>query len=370
MRIVHVLDASSRLAGGMFESVKGLAAAMVANGEDVSVLSASDEWTDLDRPAWAEAPPKPMLSGGFAAAIFGQALTKALLDDAPDLVHVHGIWGVAARATTAWMQRTNRPVVVSPHGMLDPWALRRSRWKKRVSRGLWEGRLLRRARFIHALNPTEADAIVAGGWRRPIVTIANGVNLPGPKLSALNPEAKRSLLFIGRLHPKKGLTPLLQAWAATPASLRDRWILRIAGWDEVGLLADLKSLTHSLMIQNQVEFIGPVFGEEKDAVLRSASAFILPSFSEGMPVAVLEAWSYGLPVFMSAACNLPKGFDVGAAFEVGVTPDAIAPVLASLMGDESALQAAGLKGLALVEADHVWSVIARDMYAAYTEVLT
>ena len=82
-------------------------------------------------------------------------------------------------------------------------------------------------------------------------------------------------------------------------------------------------------------------------------------------MAVLEAWSYELPVFMSAACNLPKGFDVGAAFEIGVEPEAITPVLASVLGEGSALAPAGRKGRALVEQQHVWSVIARDMRAAY-----
>jgi len=369
MKIVHVLDTSSRFAGGIFESVKGLALAMIANGEDVIVLSGGDDWSELDRPTWAEAAPKLTMLSGFAAGVLGQALTKALLDHKPDLVHVHGVWGVAARATAAWMQRTGGAVVVSPHGMLDPWALRRSWWKKKLSRSLWEGRLLRRARFIHALNPAEAEAIAAGGWRAPIVTIANGVTLPSHPAPLRRPYGKRSLLFVGRLHPKKGLAPLIEAWAATPPAVRKGWILRIAGWDEIGLLASLESLAKNLMIEDDVEFIGPVFGAEKEAAFQSASAFILPSFSEGMPLAVLEAWSYGLPVFMTAACNLPKGFDVGAAFEIGVSPETIMPVLTSVLTDTPVLEAAGQAGRALVERNHVWSVIARDMRAAYTGAL-
>ena len=368
MKIVHVLDTSSRLAGGIFESAKGLALAMIANGEDVIVLSGGDDWSELDRPAWAKTAPKLSVLGGFAPDLLGQALSRVLLEAKPDLVHVHGLWGVAARATAAWMQRTGGPVVVSPHGMLEPWALRRSWWKKKLSRSLWEGRLLRQARFIHALNPAEAEAIAAGGWRAPIVTIANGVTLPSLPAPLRSP-GKRSLLFMGRLHPKKGLAPLIEAWAATPATVREGWILRIAGWDEIGMLASLESLAKRLLIEDDVEFIGPVFGADKQTALQSASAFILPSFSEGMPLAVLEAWSYGVPVFMTAACNLPKGFEVGAAFEVGVSPDTIIPVLTSVLTDTPVLEAAGRKGRALVERDHVWSVIARDMRAAYSGVL-
>jgi poly(glycerol-phosphate) alpha-glucosyltransferase len=368
MKIVLVVDTMSPLAGGIFESVKGLATAMIANGEDIIVLSGRDDWSELDRPTWAKSMPKLAMLSGVAADVSGHAVTKALLDAKPDLVHVHGIWGVAARGTAAWMQQTNGHIVVSPHGMLDHWALRRSWWKKKLSQSIWEGSLLRRAHFIHALNPAEAEAIVAGGWGRPVVTIANGITLPSLPAPVQRPHGKRSLLFVGRLHPKKGVAPLIEAWAATPSAIREGWILRIAGWDEVGLLASLQALAKKLMIEDDVEFIGPVFGEEKETIFRLASAFILPSFSEGMPLAVLEAWSYGLPVFMTAACNLPKGFEVGAAFEVGVSPGTITPVLTSVLTDTSVLEAAGRKGRALVERDHVWSVIARDMRAAYTGV--
>jgi len=368
MRIAQVLDRSSRLAGGISECVRGLSLAMNANGDDVVVISGRDEWSDADLPGWGAVTPRLSPTAGVADGVFGRALTRALLDAEPDVVHLHGVWGVAARATAAWTRRTRGPVVVSTHGMLDPWALGRSAMKKRISSWFWEGRLLGGAHFLHALNPAEAEAIVAAGWRRPVVTIPNGVALPPPGEPVRRADGKRALLFLGRLHPKKGLAPLLQAWAVTPAALRDGWTLRIAGWDEVGLLTVLESLAHELGIENQVEFVGSVYGAEKDAVFRSASAFILPSLSEGLPIAVLEAWSYGLPVFMSAACNLPKGFETGAAFEIGVEPDAITPVLASVLGEDAALRLAGRKGRALVEQDHVWSVIARDMRAAYAGV--
>lgn len=369
MRVAQILDTSSRLAGGMFESVKGLARAMIAEGDDVVVLSGTDAWSTIDRASWGAAVPQMAPTSGLADGIFGKALTGALIAAEPDLVHLHGIWGVGARATAAWARRTRRPVVISPRGMLDPWALGRSAAKKRVSQWLWEGRLLHNARFLHALNASEAESIRAAGWDRPIVTIPNGTALPALGDMIRGSQGSRTLLFVGRLHPKKGLEELIRSWAVLPPGLRDRWTLKIAGWDEVGLLANLVSLAQALGVQDAIEFVGPVYGEEKDALFRLASAFILPSYSEGLPMAVLEAWSYELPVFMTAACNLPRGFAAGAAFEIGTAPEAIAPVLASMLDDDGALSAAGRNGRVLVEQEHGWPTIAREMRAAYVRAL-
>jgi poly(glycerol-phosphate) alpha-glucosyltransferase len=371
MKLVHVVDTSSRLAGGMFESVKGLARAGLAHGDDVSVIAGRDQWTDVDLPSWEPLAVDAVPSAGLTDGIMGTAMRDALAVTAPSLVHLHGIWGVGARATAAWARRTGEPFVIAPRGMLDRWARGRSWLKKRVSQFVWEGWLLDNARFLHALNREEADSIAEAGWRRPVVVIPNGVVMPDIATRLLlraTPE-RPTLLYIGRLHPKKGLEELLHGWAALPAALRENWQLKIAGWDEVGLLAKLMSQAHALGLEDSVEFVGPLFGEEKDRMLRSAAAFILPSYSEGLPMAVLEAWAYRLPVFMTRACNLPKGFDLGAAFEIGTQPADITPVLAATLDDDVALRRAGENGRSLVERDHSWEAIARDMRTAYGEAM-
>jgi poly(glycerol-phosphate) alpha-glucosyltransferase len=160
-------------------------------------------------------------------------------------------------------------------------------------------------------------------------------------------EGKKTLLFLGRIHPKKGLVGLIRAWAEiqNPKSGINNskdWQLVIAGWDQGGHEEELKSLCGELGLRvfsrldagdlklnsyklktpppeaeaTDVVFWGPAFGPEKEALLRSASAFVLTSFSEGLPMSVLEAWSYGLPVLMNPECNLQEGFACGAALEI------------------------------------------------------
>ncbi|MDB5676835.1 MAG: hypothetical protein JWM65_3817 [Sphingomonas bacterium] len=369
LKVVHVVDTASRLAGGMFESVKGLARAMLFDGEQVSVIAGLDQWSDIDRATWAPVPLIDVPVAGFGDKILARSMIAALDAATPDLVHLHGIWGVGARATANWARRTGRPVVIAPRGMLDPWAWQRSRAKKRVSAWLWEDRLLRSARLFHALNVPEAEAITAYSFGPPVSVIPNGVSLPEMQGDRAARDGKRTLLFVGRLHPKKGLAELIAAWALLPPAIRAAWRLAIAGWDEIGLLAALETQVRALGLSDEIAFVGQVFGADKDAAFRAAAAFILPSYSEGLPMTVLEAWSYGLPVLMTPACNLPKGFTAGAAFEVATDPATMAAAMADVLNDEARLADAGARGRALVEADHGWTAIGRATMAAYRAIV-
>jgi glycosyltransferase involved in cell wall biosynthesis len=369
VKIVHVVDTASRLAGGMFESVKGLARAMLVDGEQVSVIAGRDQWSQIDRATWAPVPLIEVSVAGFNDKILARSMIAALDAAAPDLVHLHGIWGVGARATANWARRTGRPVVIAPRGMLDPWAWQRSRTKKRVSAWLWENQLLRGAALFHALNVPEAEAIARYGFGPPVTVIPNGVSLPETVADRATRDGKLTLLFVGRLHPKKGLTEMIAAWALLPVTLRAQWRLAIAGWDEVGLFAALEAQVVALGLSHEIEFIGQIFGTDKDAAFRAAAAFILPSYSEGLPMTVLEAWSYGLPVLMTSACNLPKGFTAGAAFEIATDPSRMAAAMAAILDDEQGLADAGVRGRALVEADHGWMSIGRATIAAYRTIV-
>jgi poly(glycerol-phosphate) alpha-glucosyltransferase len=128
---------------------------------------------------------------------------------------------------------------------------------------------------------------------------------------------RRTLLYIGRLHPKKNLASLIEAFAGIKRSGRaPEWQLVIAGWSQLGYERMLHDLARTLSIEHCVFFLGPVFGEQKRAALFNASAFVLPSLSEGLPVAVLEAWAHGLPVAMTEHCNLDVGFATDSAFKI------------------------------------------------------
>jgi len=366
VRVVHALDTISMLGGGVAEAVRGLCLALVAKGADVRVVAGRDVRSEEDLPRWAGVPVTLVEPRGKIDALTGASFAAAVRAAAPELLHIHGVWGPASRASVRLLAEAI--VVLSPHGMFDAWAMRRSRIKKRLSAWVWERHLLRHARLFHALCVPEVDSIRAIHARAAIVTIPNGVTLP--KLdSAPDVDATRAtLLFLGRLHPKKGVGELIAGWALLPPTLRASWRLVIAGWDELGLLQDLAAQAETLGVAGEMHFPGPVLGAAKDALFRSAAAFILPSYSEGLPLSVLEAWSYALPVFITEACNLPIGFERNAAFRVTTAPGEIAAALAARLSDPAALAAAGYAGRKLAERDYSWESVAEAMLTAYAEL--
>jgi poly(glycerol-phosphate) alpha-glucosyltransferase len=289
-----------------------------------------------------------------------------------DILHSHGLWMYPSVVARKWASRNGKPHVVSPRGMLDPWALANSRWKKRIAWSLFEHGNLSNAACLHALTEAEAEAMRRVGLRNPIAVIPNGVDAQPDTGDLRSPDWLRGdgralLLYLGRIHPKKGLLPLIVAWKALArrSDLTRRWVLAIAGWDDGGHLAAIDAAIRAHSLERDILLPGPLYGEAKDAALRHACAFILPSLSEGLPVAVLEAWSYGLPVFMTGACGLPEGFREEAALEISAEPNAMAATLADGLGDAAALSAAGARGRALAQRKFAWSRIAADMADVY-----
>jgi poly(glycerol-phosphate) alpha-glucosyltransferase len=262
--------------------------------------------------------------------------------------------------------------MVSPHGMLDAWALGNSGWKKRLAAWAYEDANLRGAACLHALNTAEVEAIRDYGYDGPVCVIPNGVHLPEvakplpkPWWTKSAPDA-RTILYLGRLHPKKGLQTALTAWSQINPALRNDWRLVIAGWDENSHQTALRRRAAGLRIEDTVTFPGPLFSDDKRAAYQHCDGFILPSLSEGLPMAALEAWGAGKPLLMTPACNLPEGYEAGAAMRIEPDAEDIAAGMTNFMSlTDAEREAMGAKGLALVREKYSWPVIASEMAAVY-----
>ncbi len=307
---------------------------------------------------------------------------SALLEKyAPDLIHVHGLWMYHDAAASFHAKRHRIPLIVSPHGMLDPWALRNSRWKKELAGLFFDRKMLRRAACIHALCESEYESIRACGLPNPVAVIPNGVFLP-ENISRRPEKLRRKLLFLGRLHPKKGIAELLRAWQKLKSRGRvGNWQLVIAGWGQNGYDVELKTLCGTLLptpgdshttycdakdSRADVLFPGPCYGDEKTKLMQSCDAFILPSFSEGLPVAVLEAWSYGLPCLLTPQCNLPEGFESQAALKIDPEAESIAAALDRFLSlSDNELAGMGKRGYELVRRKFAWEIIVDQLLQVY-----
>src|SRR5881392_488455 len=374
MKVGFLVSSVSREAGGLFQGVRGLAKAVASTNANVRGFGIRDEQSAVDLQEW-----RPPSVQTFRPRLrvwgYSNQLVPALLDADLDILSVHGLWKYCSVGSQRWHQRTGRPYVVHPHGMLEPWALRNARWKKRIAALLYENQHLREAACLRALSEAEARSIRSYGLRNPICVIPNGVDLPEPVDSSIletqKPvfrifaEHRQILLYLGRLHPKKNVANLIRAWKQTldaHPQTRKEWVLAIAGWGQAGYECELKKLTSYYGLMGSVGFLGPLFGQEKDAAYRACDAFTLPSLSEGLPMAVLEAWAHAKPVMMTPECNLPEGFEANAALRIGTTPEEIAAGLKVLrqMSDKDRSQM-GNRGRALVATRFSWPRIGEQM---------
>jgi poly(glycerol-phosphate) alpha-glucosyltransferase len=371
VKVSFVLSSLSRANGGVSESVRRLAQSLAGSGGVTpSAFGLQDAHTAEDAPLWRPVTVEAFPVRGPRAIGYAPGLSRALDTADPDVVHAAGLWMYPSIVSRRRHRRSGRPYLISPHGMLDPWALRNAAWKKRIASIAYERAHLEGAACLHALCEAEARAIRGLGLTNPICVLPNGVDLPRAEAPATPapwagrvPEGTPVLLFLGRLHPKKGLLPLLHAWAG----LRNaQWHLAIAGWDQGDHQRELAALVAAHGMERRVSFLGPLHGDPKEAAYRAASAFILPSFSEGLPMTVLEAWAHGLPVLMTPACNLPEGFAAGAALEISTEPEALAAGLRRFFQqDASARAAMGMRARALAETDFNWARIAARMADVY-----
>lgn len=293
-----------------------------------------------------------------------------------DIIHGHGFYVGPNYIFGRESWRQHKPLVYHVHGFFEPYIVNRSKWKKRFVRWLFENDNFRRVRLWRALTAKEADQIRACGFKQPIVIAPNGLNpadfskplavdtpIQTPANHSLTKNASR-LLFLGRIHPKKGFDLLLSAWARLSSLTRD-WELVIAGPDEGGYLAQVRGLAKSLGLQDQIIFTGPMTGPAKSQLLHSSDLFVLPSYSEGFSMSLLEAMACELPVIATHACNFPDISRSQAGWECDSVMDSLADTLkTALQTPESERRARGQNGRRLVETNYAWPKIVGQLAAA------
>jgi poly(glycerol-phosphate) alpha-glucosyltransferase len=373
--VVHVTSWLSRQGGGIPPVVWALAGAMQQRGVKTSVMGLQDQWVAADCANYNLPFVAGKLLGPSAFGYSPDLMSRMRSDLQPSgIVHSHGLWmypGVAARKCAA---QTGSPLVISPHGMLEPWAMNNSRSKKRLAGWLFENKNLRAADCLHALCAAEANHFRSLGLTNPIAIMPNGVDLktlqPLPDRDDITerfPELKnrRRVLFLARLHPKKGLENLLRAWQKAGTDSAD-WCLMIAGSGDPVYEEQLRALVRDFSLGKNVFFLGPVYGSDKARALAAADVFVLPSFSEGFSMAILEAAAVGLPVLLTPECNFPELVTAGAALEMAAEVEGITLGLKQMLkfSDDQRIEM-GRRGMKLVEQSYTWSAITRQMLETY-----
>jgi glycosyltransferase involved in cell wall biosynthesis len=373
MRIIHTI-ASTRLDhGGTSRSVPALCDALAELGVDVHLLAGrpSDDAVPCRWPTDANRVHAVRESSHMRAWGIGGKLRKELQElcaDGECIIHDHGVWLATNHAAAAFARSRRIPRIVSPRGMLSAWALRSGRLKKRAAWLAYQRRDLATATSFHATSQQEADEIRSSGLKQPIAVIPNGIVFPRNEPPRAERNGERRMLFLSRVHPKKGLVNLLRAWHATAPD--DAWRLVIAGPDDGGHRAELEQEVANLRLARHVSFLGEIDDESKWSLYSQADVFVLPSFSENFGLVVAEALAAGTPVITTTATPWREVGERQMGWQVEPTVEGLAAALreATAVGPAQ-LQDMGARGASWVRQTFSWPSVAQRMTAFYQWML-
>lgn len=278
-------------------------------------------------------------------------------------VHIHGIWQEHCAIASELAQASRTPYLIAAHGMLEPWAFQSKGWKKKLYWQYLEKQRFARAQCLRALTSAEAEQYRALGLRVPVAVIPNGVTVP----ESITPEpfferhpelrGRDIILFLGRLHPKKGIHVLCQTWARICREFPNAHLV-IAGPDFDGIQTSLEAQINRDGAASQVTFSGMLRGDDKWGALSAARTFVLPSYSEGFSMAVLEAIGVGLPVIVSQFCYFPEVREYRCGWTIEPQSDPLEGALRECLSAPSAeLEAMASRGRRLIAEQFSWPVI-------------
>lgn len=287
MKVVHIVPGISHNSGGPSRSVQGLVAALNRAGVETWLFSCRD-----NEVPWVEGVSRfacRLESKGESILSF---LRRELQRVRPDIIHIHALWLRASHLAAKIARELGIAYVVSPRGMLDPWAFHYKWWKKWPAWWLYQRWDLKRAAAFCVTAELEAEHVRRFGFGKPIVVSPNGVLLP----KALPPKVGGGghvALFLARIHPGKGVLALAEVWGRIRP---EGWEMRVVGPDQYGHKAEVIARLEALGISDQWHFVGELNDEEKWNELRRAELFVFPSVSENFGISIAEALYAELPV--------------------------------------------------------------------------
>ena len=396
MRILHVISSLSRDGGGPSRSAQGLVAGLNRAGVEawLMTLLPSDE-------PWVE---------GVEHFVNGEMFENVAVRIKPDIVHLHGLWNPNLHRCVEICRRWRIPYIIAPRGMLEPWSLKQKWLKKRIARFLYQDKDLKCAAALHATAESEADQFRKLGFKNPVVISPNGVNLPSEgviscsSLVVSDKGEENRVLFVSRMHPKKGVLELVEAWGRVRVEVesRSRTVdgLDFSGW-KVELVytvngefereyeAKVKARVKELGLENAFIFTGALDDEAKWGAYRRADLFVLPTYSENFGIVVAEALWAGVPVIttkgtpwsdlegdtnlmtndsrLTTKCgwwiDLPTEGSNPTAWQA--LDDAL--VCAMSLRDKERGEM-GERGRKLVEEKYTWDAVVKNMVKGYKEI--
>lgn len=379
IRVVFTVGSLASSAGGPSIAVAGTAGALGEAGADLTIATQfSPGGAEVALPSRIPISRHPL---GVPRAYGPSASLNreiAIACRTADVVHSFGLWRAVNRYSAVAARLARRPHVISPTGMLEPQALRRRAEIKRVFWVAWQRGALERAALIHATGPIERESIRrAGIAKTPVTVIPHGITCPilesllkRKAIDAAWPAlaGQRYLLYLGRLHPFKGISNLLGAFSRLGHDCRGVRLV-LAGPDCRGYSVEVRAQAETLGLNEAVVMTGEVEGERKWGLLRNAEVLVLPSRSENFGLTVAEALAVETPAIANRNAPWQALEHERCGWWVQPGEEDLAEALAEALSlSASARGAMGERGRRYVERELSWSRIASMFLAAYSWV--
>lgn len=293
-----------------------------------------------------------------------------------DLVHSQTVFSPMISVAHSICKYFHIPYIVTPHGMLEPWALSYKVWKKRIYYKLFENPLIKNSSAIQAMSSLELKNINSLQFQNTIF-VPNGIHrqefetLPTPEIFYQQfPETrgKTLILFLGRIDPKKGLDLLAPAFAKVHNQFPDTHLV-VAGPDNIGFMDKAQNYFLQAGCLDAVTFTGMVSGTLKYAALAAANLYVAPSYSEGFSISILEGMASGLPCIITNGCNFPEAAKAQAAHVVEIDVNAIANALIECLSNPQQATEMGDRAREFVFQNYTWDRAAQKLIQVYQTII-
>ncbi|TRZ95489.1 glycosyltransferase [bacterium] len=385
MKILQVVSSLAAGFGGPSTAVWELCRELARQGEDVTIFT-----TDADTAGRM----KPGLNmpivlermkvfyfplQGMSNYKFSFPLAQALKDQAGlfDIIHIHALFQFSTSVAAYYCRRYKQPYIITPHGHLDPFNFRKKSWVKYAYLNLFDLGNLKNASAIHFTSEGERQSAISLGFNLPSVVIPLGINPEDfyqlPEYGSFRSKHpllknKKIILFLSRIHAKKGLDILTDAFGELIKEREDIYLV-IAGPDSDNYSNKVKSWLARKSALSRVIFTGMLFGQDKLALFRDSDIFVLPSYSENFSLATVEAMACGLPVIVSDKVNIAAEISAaGAGLVVGTDYRQLVAALRRLLDEVQLRQELGSKARKLVKDKFTWEINTGALVKLYQSI--
>lgn len=360
MRIIHYIPSIDRIAGGTSTYMQVLAKELGKIVDLHIITHLSDNPLYIENCKIHYVASRNPLKGDFKEKM------NALFDDIkPDIVHINGCWLPTCAMVQRFAKKRGCKVVLTPHGMLEPWILKRHYWiRKLPALLLYQKKAIREADSLLATAESEKNNLLELGYNPNVKVIKLGIDAESIALKS-SWNLNKQILFLSRVHVKKGINYLIEAARILRKEL-DGYQVIVAGEGEVEYVAELKRQIADYGLQDVVQLIGGVYGDKKWELFKSSDFFVLPTHSENFGLAIAESLASGTPVIttMGTPWEDLNTYHAGAYIDIGTNP-LVDTMKRFLLLSKQDLEVMGRNGRKLIENKYSSTVMAQQMMQLY-----